>query len=449
MFRKRFSFRKLPRESTRKFLSDPKPIKERKRRSYNKYKSLFSSIQMKQIVRNISDGLTTATKESKRLNIPLSTIRGWVNRGEQVSVKRKKGGGRKTLLTKEFEIENYNWLMEKRGEGAPITTDIFLSHIKDSFRNHQLLRKNSKKPVFSRGFLTQYMKRFHLSLRTSSVVTPASLVQGTQLCDNIIKLWMTTNNYRSQYNIPLSRIINIDEVPVWFDNSSLKVLDKKNAKHVRNKSNGRQKLRMTVILAICADGSKLPPLLIYKSLGRSEELHEYFFQKYDNEMFFTTARKATSNIPIFIDYLAKLFPTDEHKVLLIDSSNTHGWKPALKKIDGDVDTFMKSRNLHVGVVPEHCTPIVQPLDTHVNKVFKTKMKKDWAQYMTSNINNLSANGTVINCMVEARKVHSELVYQSWLSLDSRLIKKSFIDCGFSLALDGSEEDRCRVHMKNY
>lgn len=426
-----------------------KPLKVVKR--YINYHYYWSTKQKKQLVQRITTGLTKTITESRRLNIPLSTLRGWVNRfenGGEISFRRTKGGGRKPVLTKEFEISMYNWLIEKRDLGAPITTDIFLSKIKNSFRESDV-NPYSKQPVFSRGFLTSYMRRFHLSLRTSSIVTPASLVQGTQLCDNIINLWKNCNNLRRTYKIPDSMIINLDEVPVWFDNSSLKVLDKKNKKHVRNRSNGRQKSRITVILAQCADGTKLPPLVIFKTLGSSEDMHEYFRKKFGCKIFFRSSTKSTSNIPIFVDYLANLFPDDAHKLLILDSSNTHGYKPKLKKIKGDVETIMTARNIHYAIIPEHTTPIVQPLDTHVNKIFKNKLKKYWADYMTENIDKLCSNGTVVDTDDLARILISDFVFKAWNEVDSSLVIKSFKDDGFSLKLDGSEEHLCRVHLKEY
>ena len=56
----------------------------------------------------------------------------------------------------------------------------------------------------------------------------------------------------------------MDEVPLTFDVPSNKTVDVKGAKKVMIKTSGNEKTRYTVVLACCADGTNLPPLLIFK-----------------------------------------------------------------------------------------------------------------------------------------------------------------------------------------
>jgi len=56
----------------------------------------------------------------------------------------------------------------------------------------------------------------------------------------------------------------MDEVPLMFDVPSNKTVDVKGAKTIMIKTSGNEKTRYTVVLACCADGTKLPPLLIFK-----------------------------------------------------------------------------------------------------------------------------------------------------------------------------------------
>ena len=49
-----------------------------------------------------------------------------------------------------------------------------------------------------------------------------------------------------------------------FDVPSNKTVDVKGAKTIMIKTSGNEKTRYTVVLACCADGTKLPPLLILK-----------------------------------------------------------------------------------------------------------------------------------------------------------------------------------------
>ena len=56
----------------------------------------------------------------------------------------------------------------------------------------------------------------------------------------------------------------MDEVPLTFDVPSNKIVDVKGAKTVMIKTSGNEKMCYTVVLVCCADGTKLPPLLISK-----------------------------------------------------------------------------------------------------------------------------------------------------------------------------------------
>src|SRR5215510_1885189 len=57
---------------------------------------------------------------------------------------------------------------------------------------------------------------------------------------------------------------NMDELPLMFDVPSNKTEYVKGAKTIMIKTSGNEKTHYTVVLACCADGTKLTPLLIFK-----------------------------------------------------------------------------------------------------------------------------------------------------------------------------------------
>lgn len=71
-------------------------------------------------------------------------------------------------------------------------------------------------------------------------------------------------NSRKQNSFELGQIGNMDEVPLTFDVPSNKSIDVKGTKTVTIKTTGHEKTHYTAVLACCADGTKLPPLLIFK-----------------------------------------------------------------------------------------------------------------------------------------------------------------------------------------
>jgi len=56
----------------------------------------------------------------------------------------------------------------------------------------------------------------------------------------------------------------MDKALLTFDVPSNKTVDVKSAKTIMIKTSGTEKTRYTVVLACCADGTNLPPLLIFK-----------------------------------------------------------------------------------------------------------------------------------------------------------------------------------------
>ena len=62
----------------------------------------------------------------------------------------------------------------------------------------------------------------------------------------------------------MGQIGNPDETPIWFNMPRNYTFTEKGTKEVFIKTLGCEKQRVTVMLAITADGRKVPPFLIFK-----------------------------------------------------------------------------------------------------------------------------------------------------------------------------------------
>jgi len=69
---------------------------------------------------------------------------------------------------------------------------------------------------------------------------------------------------RKKLCFEIGQLGNMDEVPLMFDVPSNKTVDVKGAKTIMIKTSGNEKTCYTVVLVCCADGTNLPPLLIFK-----------------------------------------------------------------------------------------------------------------------------------------------------------------------------------------
>ena len=80
----------------------------------------------------------------------------------------------------------------------------------------------------------------------------------------IIEFHKYVINMRKKLCFEKGQLGNMDEVPFTFDVLSNKTADVKVAKTIVIKTSGYETMRYAVFLACCADGTKLPPLLIFK-----------------------------------------------------------------------------------------------------------------------------------------------------------------------------------------
>jgi len=107
----------------------------------------------------------------------------------------------------------------------------------------------------------RFMRRNGLYMRTKPAVVQ-KLPCGYER--KMIEFHKYVINMRKKLCFEIRQLGNMDEVPLTFDVPSNQTVDVKGAKKVMIKTNGNEKMRYTVVLACCADGTKLPPLLIFK-----------------------------------------------------------------------------------------------------------------------------------------------------------------------------------------
>jgi len=69
---------------------------------------------------------------------------------------------------------------------------------------------------------------------------------------------------RKEYDYPLSLIGNMDETPMAFNLPSNTTVEQRGTKIVSILSTGHEHANFTVVLACMADGTKLPPVIIFK-----------------------------------------------------------------------------------------------------------------------------------------------------------------------------------------
>ena len=129
----------------------------------------------------------------------------------------------------------------------------------------------SEDPSFkaSRGWYEKWKRRHSVSMRTKTTLAqrlPADLEE------NIVRFHRFVIAARRRADYPLSHIYNMDETPMRFELPSNRTLEFRGSRTVPVKSCGAEKWSFTVVLAVAADGTKVPPKVIFKGVRTPRDL---------------------------------------------------------------------------------------------------------------------------------------------------------------------------------
>ncbi|CAB4439968.1 unnamed protein product [Rhizophagus irregularis] len=222
----------------------------------------------------------------------------------------------------------------------------------------------------------------------------------------------------------------MDETPVWFDMAGNITINPKGKKTVHVRGTGNEKNRFTVVLTCAADGTKLPPICIFKGkqMPRGEKVPSgvvVWFQE-----------NGWMNVDLmkrYIDYFNRIRMSNNQSrfpsMMVYDSFRGH--------LEDSIKEKFKENNVNLAVIPGGLTSICQPLDVAINKPFKDHLRQEWHQWMSNGGAGFTNAGNL------RRATISDMcgwVKRSWENLSEEIIIRSFKKCGISNELDGSEDD---------
>ena len=121
----------------------------------------------------------------------------------------------------------------------------------------------------SLGWYQNWKKRHAMSFRTKTTLAqrlPQDLEEKT------IQFHRFVIAAQQRHGYLLSRIFNMDETPMQFELPSGRTLEFSGSRTIPVKSCGAKKRSFTVTLAVAADGSKLPPAVIFKGVRTPRDL---------------------------------------------------------------------------------------------------------------------------------------------------------------------------------
>ena len=149
---------------------------------------------------------------------------------------------------------------------------------------------------------------------------------------------------------------------------------RKGQKNVPIKTTGHEKYHFTVVLACLADGTKLPPVVMFKRKTKPKD-------PVPRGVIVRVHPKAWMDEAGLVDWVTTVWSRRpggllrKPGLLVRDSFRPH--------MSDNVKMKLKQLKTDAVVIPGGLTPIIQPLDVSVNKPFKDSVKGQWITWVYS------------------------------------------------------------------
>jgi len=176
-------------------------------------------------------------------------------------------------------------------------------------------------------------------------------------------------------------IMNMDQTPVYFSMGPKKTLAKKGEKTVHVRTSTSDTKRATVAVTICADGTVLPSVVIFKGKpgGRIEKT-EFATVPPNHQYHCQAAAWMDEDVMIaWVDGPLKAHveqaPPDVIPILILDSYRCHMMASVVHRI--------QDLGIEVIHIPGGCTSLCQPVDVGFNKPFKDRIRRLWTEWMVA------------------------------------------------------------------
>ena len=230
------------------------------------------------------------------------------------------------------------------------------------------------------------------------------------------KFLASTRPLISQPNRHQHFILNMDQVPFKPQESSKRTLAKKGAKSINAKEIKTGVGRITALVCVAADGTKLPPLIVYKAKPNGTVQRE--FKHFPKECKYIVQENAWTDEQVmlyWVDNVLKPYvstaPRGIIPYLLLDKYKCH--------YQGSVAHEIENMGVEWDIIPGGCTGLIQPVDVGIGKPWKGRMRnqlEDWLRMQTNTqritpkeTRRLIAEWAVASWSI----VHEDVVYNAW------------------------------------
>lgn len=165
-----------------------------------------------------------------------------------------------TIKDLAFEEETKSWIMEQRDKDIPVRTKDIINHciqVRPDFRG------GNKKRLIS--WVYKFLARHGMSVRRVTRVGQKLTGHLKDVQDDAtaaVRKRMAAGG--TLHGIDLKYFINMDQTAVYFEMKSNTTVHEVGARTISVRESGSNSKRATIVLAVAADGTKLPPFVVFK-----------------------------------------------------------------------------------------------------------------------------------------------------------------------------------------
>ncbi|XP_016076166.1 PREDICTED: pogo transposable element with KRAB domain isoform X3 [Miniopterus natalensis] len=307
-----------------------------------------------------------------------------------------------------------------QAKGDPITREAMQLKALEIAQEMNIPEKGFKASL---GWCRRMMRRYDLSLR-HKVPVPQQLPED--LTEKLVTYQRSVLALRRAHDYQVAQMGNADETPICLEVPSRVTVDNQGEKPVLVKTPGREKLKITAMLGVLADGRKLPPYIILRGTyippgkfpsGMEIRCHRYGWMTEDlmQDWLEVVWRRRTGAVP------------KQRGMLILNGFRGHA--------TDSVKSSMESMNTDMVIIPGGLTSQLQVLDVVVYKPLNDSVRAQYSNWLLAGNLALSPTG---NAKKPPLGLFLEWVMVAWNSISSESIVQGFKKCHISSSLD--EED---------
>ena len=281
------------------------------------------------------------------------------------------------IFTKDMDLELGEHIknMAQRFHGLSKEKVLQLAYQFAKANNRKMPKSWENNKKAGQTFWINFKTRNHLSVRTPEATSLARMTAFNR--HNVHSFFKNLAQILDRHKFEPKDIYNLDETGVRTVQDPGRVVSSKGLKQVGSVTPAERGELVTVVYAICASGTVLPPMFIFPRV----RYHDHFIRGAPNNSIGTSNPSGWINeekFLLFLDhFIAQTRCSKDNPVLLImDNHDSHINLQAIDKA--------KEMGIVLLTIPPHTSHKLQPLDKTCYGPFKTAINRSFDNWMRSN-----------------------------------------------------------------